>query len=376
MSKRGENIRKRKDGRWEGRFKARVNENGCIKYRSLYGKTYGEVKEKMRVAKASSVISGASARHSKTFSEVLKLWLNAKRVCVKESTLYKYEYLVNRHIIPELGNTKVSDITCETINTYLERKIKNGRLDKKGGLSPVYVKAIMLIISQALKFAADEGYCLPLRNKINKPLETKNDIAILDAGEQRKIEAFSTIELSPTTLGILLSLHTGLRIGEVCALSWADVDFTNLVLHVRHTVARVAADKAKSGTSSCLIIDLPKTKASRRDIPISSFLLPFIQQMRKAAVSEFVVSNKMGFLSPRTYEYRYHKVLSLCGVGDINYHALRHTFATRCVEAGVDVKSLSEILGHADVSVTLNTYVHSSMSLKRRELEKLAASRT
>lgn len=120
-----------------------------------------------------------------------------------------------------------------------------------------------------------------------------------------------------------------------------------------------------------MIIDTPKTPASTRDIPISSALLPILASFRSHSSSKYVVSNTNTFLSPRTFEYRYHRLLEETGITPINYHALRHTFATRCIEAGVDVKSLSEMLGHANVGVTLNTYVHSSMELKRKQLEKL-----
>lgn len=145
----------------------------------------------------------------------------------------------------------------------------------------------------------------------------------------------------------------------------------NHIIKVRHTVARVKNSDARFGNSSCLILDTPKTAASTRDIPISSALLPILTIINNQSSSKFVVSNSESFLSPRTFEYRYHRLLEESGIASINYHALRHTFATRCIEAGVDVKSLSEMLGHANVGVTLNTYVHSSMELKRTQLEKL-----
>ena len=125
------------------------------------------------------------------------------------------------------------------------------------------------------------------------------------------------------------------------------------------------------GTATRLIIDPPKTKSSLRDIPLSRQLMAVLLPLYEKRRSEYVISDKSGFVSPRTYEYRFHRVLDRCGLPSINYHALRHTFATRCIELGVDVKTLSEILGHANVSTTLNTYVHSSMERKREQLEKL-----
>lgn len=170
-------------------------------------------------------------------------------------------------------------------------------------------------------------------------------------------------------LGVLISLNTGLRVGEVCALAWEDVDFDEEILHIRHTVSRVQATGSNRKTR--LILDAPKTKASRREIPISTFLFPALLEAHSKTVSRFVVSGKSDFANPRTFELQYHKLLAQSGVPQLNYHALRHTFATRCIEAGVDMKSLSEILGHGSVSITLETYVHSSIQLKRAQLEKL-----
>ena len=139
---------------------------------------------------------------------------------------------------------------------------------------------------------------------------------------------------------------------------------------MRHTVARVKSEDSSNTTH--LIIDTPKTKASIRDIPISSALLPILIKMKEKSISPYVISDTNSFVSPRTYEYRYHRILDKCNIQSVNYHTLRHTFATRCIEAGVDVKSLSEMLGHANVGITLNTYVHSSMEMKRSQLEKLS----
>lgn len=149
------------------------------------------------------------------------------------------------------------------------------------------------------------------------------------------------------------------------------MDLENNILHIRHTVARVQ-NKEKGDFSTVWILDTPKTESSRRDIPIVSYLRPYLIQGKEKALSEFVVSTKETFLSPRTYEFRYKKVLEKCEISPINYHALRHTFATRCAEAQIDAKTISELLGHASVGITLNTYVHSCMSLKRKQLEKLA----
>ncbi len=365
MPKRGENIRKRKDGRWEGRYKIGNAETGRTIYRSIYGKSYAEVKNKLREAISFSKETAVrSKRTEKHFSEVLQLWLACIRISVKEATFYRYEYIVERHILPELGKLRMTEISAPLIHTFLDRKLKSGRLDGNGGLSPAYVKSIMLVILAALDFASSEKYCEPLSGKINKPSGKKEEIIVLTEESQQKLERYIQVNTDLTALGVMTSLYAGLRIGEICALTWDDIDFANQIIHVRHTVARV---------KSKWIIDEPKTKSSKRDIPIASILMPILVLLRGQSKSRYVVSETDDFISPRTYEYRFHQILKKSGVDDINFHALRHTFATRCVAVGVDIKSLSEMLGHANAAITLNTYVHSSMNMKRLQLEKLSA---
>lgn len=376
MSKRGENIRKRKDGRWEGRCKIGNAENGRTLYRSIYGKSYAEVKTKLREIPTFSKDSIKPKKTGHQFSEILRLWLACVRISVKDSTYYRYEYIAERHVLPELGKMRVSEISAPLINTFLNRKLNSGRLDGNGGLSPAYVKSIMLVILAALDFASSEKYCEPLSGKINKPSGKKEEITILTEESQQKLEQYIQVNTDITALGVMTSLYAGLRIGEICALAWDDIDLTNQIIHVRHTVARVKHDEKNSTSKSKWIIDEPKTKSSKRDIPIASILMPILVLLQGRSKSRYVVSETDDFISPRTYEYRFHQILKKSGVDDTNYHALRHTFATRCVAVGVDIKSLSEMLGHSNVAITLNTYVHSSMSMKRIQLEKLSATYT
>lgn len=370
MSRRGDNIRKRKDGRWEGRYKRGRSADGSLLYGSVYGKTYHEVKEKLSKAVKDSAKEYLHRGREKTFGEVLNLWMANNRIRLKGGTVNKYQNLIDSHIMPELGYIGISKLDATRINSFLEDKLKNGRLDESGGLSPSYVRSIMLIINAAVNFAVEEQLCLPLKTVICKPMIPKSELAILTFEEQRKIEGFLLDNFKLSSIGILISLHTGLRIGEVCGLSWDDVDLKKRIIVVRHTVARVKDDSV-NGRKTKLILDTPKTEASVREIPISTILFPVLIRLREISSEGFVISGKNEFMKPRTLEYHYHKVLYECGIHRINFHALRHTFATRCVEAGVDIKSLSEILGHANVGITLNTYVHSSLEMKRTQIEKL-----
>lgn len=282
----------------------------------------------------------------------------------------KYWTIIDRHINPILGRLELSQITPSLINEFLNHKLNNGRIDGNGGLSPSYVNTIRIIILSAVQYGINEKLCEPLNANIYKPTINNNELTVLSEKSCEKLEKVLVMNLDCTALGMLISLHTGLRIGEVCALKWSDVDIERKILTVRQTVARVKAN-SNDNCKSKLILDAPKTKNSLREIPINSFLLPLLVKKKSESVSDFVISEQKTFVSPRTFEYRYHKTLERFDIEQVNYHSLRHTFATRCIERGVDCKSLSEILGHANVNITLNTYVHSSMELKRIQIEKL-----
>lgn len=368
MSRRGDNIHKRKDGRWEGRYKKASEYSENFKYISVYGKSYKEVKEKLQLAQQNSEHK-IKNNIEKTFEEVLYLWLSCNRVKYKGATETKYTYLIERHIAPELGKKRIGQITTEVLNKFIENKLTNGRIDCQGGLSNAYVRNIALIVNAAMKFAVDEQLCSPKNVSVHKPIINKGQVTVFSLSEQRIMEKHLLQGTDRTKLGILLSLYMGLRIGEVCALTWEQVDFNECVIHIRSTISRVKCQKNMSKKTE-LIIDSPKTLSSIRDIPIPSKLLPIMLELKKTSTSNYVISDKPMFVSPRTYEYRYHNFLESCKVKQVNYHILRHTFATRCIEAGVDVKTLSEVLGHSNVSITLNTYVHSSLELKRLQIEK------
>lgn len=371
MPKKGENIRKRADGRWEGRYKVDTPTDAKTKYHSVYGKTYKEVKDKIRlITSQPALLNEKKQQQPILIKEVITQWLNSSKSIHKGATEVKYEYLIEKHIIPELGDVPLSSVTSSLLTNFMNRKLEHGSLNSKGTLSPSYVRSIMSVVVSVLQYAVNEGMCQPLNINLQKPCIDKRDLEVLSAFDQNRLESALIHNIDETKLGILISLNTGLRIGEVCALSWDDIDFERQIFHIRSTVARVKS--MDSGVNSKLIIDKPKTKSSLRDIPIPSKLLTILVSMKKQSKGKYVVSAENSFVSPRTYEYRYHKILDEYNIPSVNYHTLRHTFATRCIEVGVDVKTLSEILGHANVSITLNTYVHSSMELKRQQLEKLS----
>lgn len=304
---------------------------------------------------------------NRLFSWLIDCWRREAWIKQKAATMQKYNFLIERHIIPALGDCLLKELTPETLNEFVNQKLHQGRLDGCGKLSPAYVRSMAIIINTVLAFAAEE-FALPLQRVTHKPYIEKKNIDVLTIHEQRLLEAQLLGAPTITGLGILLSLNTGLRIGEVCALSWANIDQDRNILSVTGTAVRI---KDENG-SGHLAIDVPKTPASLRKIPIPSKLHSVLVQMKKVSQGNYVLPGQCGFISPRTYEYRFHKMLDKCGIRSINYHVLRHTFATRCIELGMDIKTLSELLGHANTSTTLNTYVHSSMEHKRVQIERLS----
>ena len=367
MSRRGDNIHKRKDGRWEGRYKNGTNEYGKAKYHSVYAYSYNECKLKLEKAKANNLIPKNKLTNI-IFSDVLELWLTTNKIKMKISTENKYRYMIDLHIKPELGNLRVSLLTTTIINNFLYQKLENGSKNCEA-LSPSYVRTLAIIIESSLKFAVNENYCEPLKNKIYKPTIPKNKMTTLSVEEQYNYELISKNNNSLVGLGILLALHTGMRIGEICALKWEDIDLINNLIYVKNTITRVKT--LETDTKTKIILNTPKTLSSDRVIPISSALKPILEEQIKCKTSEFVVSDKIDFIDTRTFDYRYRKFISENGMNVVNFHTLRHTFATRCIESGMDIKTLSEILGHASATTTLNIYVHSSLENKRNQIEKL-----
>lgn len=369
MPRRGENIRKRKDGRWEARFPKGKDQAGHTIYGAVYGSTYREAKEKRRSIQENVQLVSEPVPDT-LFHELLSLWMMDNAVRLKASTIYRYQYLIDTHILPDLGGISLKGLTSPVINSFLANKLQTGRLDGTGGLSAAYVRSITLVISSALKFGAEQGLCSAVSTKIKKPTLAPKELPVLSVDQQSSLESILLTGMDASKLGVYISLYTGLRIGEICALTWDDIDLRNRLIYVRNTVVRVKSDPT-SNSNTHLTIDAPKTASSLRCIPICSCLYTVLSEHADRANAKYVASGRDSFVSPRTFDYRYKKLLEASGIPGFNYHALRHTFATRCIEAGVDVKSLSEILGHANVSITLNTYVHSSMDLKRSQLEKI-----
>ncbi|MBE6808050.1 MAG: site-specific integrase [Ruminococcaceae bacterium] len=368
MSRRGDNIHKRKDGRWEGRYKNGVKSNGSAKYSSVYAHSYSECKSKLWEAMLYSptkMIQKSDVR----FSEILYRWLYSNRIRLKGATTIKYNNIIQSHIIPILGGMKISEIDSVIINSFLEKKLSSGGIKQNKALSPSYVKTMAIIIEAAINFAVLEGLCNPLKTPINKPTVSKKELNVLSKISEENLTKMLIKENSKVALGALLALQAGLRIGEVCALRWRDIELENNIIHIYHTVSRIPSPDSTQKT--LLVLDTPKTNASRRDIPIPFTLHTALCNAYKSKKSEFVVSDTVSFVGTRTFDYRYKKMLKKKGIQAIRFHTLRHTYATRCAEAGMDAKTLSRLLGHSSSTISLNIYVHPSIETTKQQIEAI-----
>ena len=371
MSRRGENIRKRKDGRWEGRLPVYDTNHKIIKYHSVYAYSYQEVKALMKENK------GIYAPLNKTDITVKQLcddWLEDTKIYVKQSTYSRYYHTVQKHISPCFKNTTANNLTDNDITAFIKNKAINGRLDKKGGLSPKTIQDICTILKQIIKYANLKGCCRQISLDFKKPKSEQQPFSVLSVEEQIQFVAYLKRNINLETLGILICLYTGIRIGELCALTWKDIDMLHSVLHISKTLQRVQNTEDNTSKTK-IIIDKPKSNKSIRDIPIPQFLYQIIKKFSfKYQNNAYLLTGQTNhFTEPRLFQYKFKAHLKKAGLQDRNIHALRHTFATRAVEQNMDVKTLSEILGHSTVKFTLERYVYSSYELKVQSMEKMAA---
>ena len=362
MAKRGSNIYKRKDGRFEGRVPVGYHDNGKIKYKSVYARTLSEVKEKM---------SGVySIRQNQTVSaikltvrDVAEQWLSSAKLRVKESSYANYVNIVNKHILPILGGELMINLTTGKLNDFINFKLTSGRLNGNGGLSAKSVRDIMMIYRSIENYASRE-YGIK-ETHFTMPKIDKKQTDVLNVFERKRLENYLIHNQNSTNISVLLCLFTGLRIGELCGLKWGNIYFDNGTLMVSRTVQRIN----KHGKSE-VVIGSPKSKSSIRIVPIPEFLLAILKKKRKND-DFYIITGTCKPTEPRTMQNRFKSVLKLCGIRDVNFHLLRHTYATVCIENGFDPKTLSELLGHADASITLNRYVHSSMQMKKKYVSRL-----
>lgn len=361
------NIYKRKDGRFEGRVPLGYDDNGKIKYKYLYAKSLSEIKEKMMCAYADL---GGSAQNvcNKSLKELCLEWLACAKLRVKFSSYCCYEKLITKYVLPYFEGISYGELGTPIINEFSEHMLKCGKVNGFGGLSAKSVHDILVVMRSVAKYAEQEyGYRNPMRN-VSMPKSESREAEVFNKGERGRLQSYLQSNLNDNNLGILLTMYSGLRIGELCALTWEDIDFENSVVRIAKTLQRVPERSGSNKTS--VIITSPKSKTSVREIPIPTFVMDILKRSRHSD-NCYILSGNNHPVEPRTMQNRFKAVLKECGIRGANFHLLRHTYATVCIESGFDAKTVSELLGHSNVNITLNRYVHSSMEMKKKCVGRL-----
>lgn len=294
-----------------------------------------------------------------TFKELCIDWLNRRKSHIKESTYSTYLSHLDNHIIPCFGELECSSLT--------EQDIENTVLKWSEDLSQKTVKDIVMILKSCIKYGNKCGYINFDNMEImySSKIQTKR-IKSYSADEQRLIINAVLSNLNSRSVGILITLYTGIRIGELCALKWSDIDIENGTINISKTLQRVYLKDNEGIGYTKITISSPKTFSSIREIPISSDLISIIKRMYNKSKDTYVLTSDNKYMEPRTYRSYYNKFIKGLNINCLNFHSLRHTFATGCIESGADYKTVSELLGHSTINMTLNLYVHPSMEQKRR----------
>lgn len=298
------------------------------------------------------------------YIEWLNIWLNNYiKPSAKERTYIRYEQLIRTHIAKKIGGNDVNDLTPIVLQSFVTELLNTGNLKTGKELSANFVNMVISVIQNSLKTAHLVGIANEyVANKIKRPKTKEKQVECFSCKEQKKIENYVLNSRKDKLFGIVLCLYTGLRIGELIALQWKDIDLQKGLL----TVSRSCHD-----TSGGIAFDEPKTATSRRVIPLPKQLLPKLKNIKKSGNSDFVVSADGNAVSVRSYQRSFELLLKRQNIVHRGFHSLRHTFATRALECGMDVKTLSEILGHKNPTVTLNRYAHSLLEHKAAMMNRL-----
>ena len=391
MNKNGNNegsIRKRANGKWEARYTDGRALDGRQIQRSIYGKTRKEVAEKLNEI----LYQKQTGTYVTPQKLLLKVWLvqwlkNYAEITVRPSTYISYEGYVHNHISPALGMIPIQQITPVMIQNFYNQKFESGRADGKGGLSAKTIRNLHNMLHQAMEQAKVNGLILhnPADNAVI-PKQEKKEMRVLSVEEQRRL--LQTIHLHRLGFAILLDLATGLRIGELCALKWSDVNFNKQTIKISRTLQRIKKSMGEkiSGSGNTAILEgNVKTNSGFREIPIPDNVFTMLLQHRENQQAEkdycgtayqdhgYIFAMPLGTcVEPSTMRDVLNYLLEAAGIEHVNFHALRHTFATRAIENGVNVKTLSDILGHSQVQITMDLYCHTSLDLRRESMNKMA----
>lgn len=299
----------------------------------------------------------------KTVREIAAAWKEYKRPYVKQSTMAAYVLILENHVLPYFGDG--DSLHEHEVQAFVLQKLGNG-------LSVKTVKDILIVLKMVMKFGVKNEWMTYYEWDIKYPTTTSNkELEVLSVANHRKILNYIQSHFTFAGLGIYISLSTGLRIGEICALKWSDINVVDGTITISRTIERIYIIEGEKKHTE-LIINTPKTKNSCREIPMSKELLAMIKPLKKVVNDDFyVLTNDERPTEPRTYRNYYNGLMAKLDIPKLKYHGLRHSFATRCIEAGCDYKTVSVLLGHSNISTTLNLYVHPNMEQKKRCITKM-----
>ena len=380
-------IRKRKNGTWEGRYTIGYDALGKQQQISLYGKTRAEVARKLNEKTAAIQNGTYIIPRDHTLLEWLGIWLTTYAyIKVRPSTYASYQAYINNHIAPFLGGVKLQKLTTEQLQLFFNNKVKSGRLDGKGGLSPKTIRNMYNMLHEALRQAVTNKYLsINVSEGVVLPTHQLPTIVVFKPEEQQAI--LKACRKERLGFAIELDFMTGLRIGELCALKWRDFDFSEKLFTVQRTLQRVQKKTAEIHEKSAkteIVEGETKTKNGKRVIPMTDTMFANLIQHRSRQTFEklragrgyedngYVFANEIGCpIEPSYLRDVYERILKTAGVPHYKFHTIRHTFATRAIENNMPVKVVSQILGHSSVQLTMDLYCHPSVSAKRNVLEKM-----
>ena len=304
--------------------------------------------------------------NNKTIREIAEAWKEYKRPYVKQSTMAAYVLILENHVLPEFGDK--DSFHEHEVQAFVLKKIEHG-------LSVKSVKDILIVMKMVMKFGVKNEWMNHYEWDIKFPVNSQpKELEVLSVANHKKILDYVQHNFTFMSLGIYISLSTGLRIGEICALKWSDINVADGKITVQRTIERIYMVEGEKKHTQ-LVINTPKTVNSCREIPISKELLAMVKPMKKVVNADFyVLTNEDKPTEPRTYRNYYNRLMEKLDIPKLKYHGLRHSFATRCIEAGCDYKTVSVLLGHSNISTTLNLYVHPNMEQKKRCINKMLKS--
>lgn len=302
----------------------------------------------------------------KTINQITEEWKEEKKKYVKKSTYAAYQLLIQNHIKPYFGD--LYEVNEEKIQQFVFDKLD-------AGLSEKTIRDIIIVLKMILKFGIKNGYLEYVQIDAKFPSkQEKKDLDVLSKADHKKFMEHLRNNFTFKNLGIFICLSTGMRIGEICGLRWCDVDTAEGVIKVRHTLQRIYIIEGETRHTE-LLLDTPKTANSVRDIPMSSELLKMLKSLNKVVNENYyVISNDIKPIEPRTYRNYYKKLCKQLDIPELKFHGLRHSFATRCIESKADYKTVSVLLGHSNISTTLNLYVHPNKEQKKKTIDKMLRS--